>query len=431
MNKRRSSIGTIRSASLPTIFALTVCMLAAGQALFHDDSFAATNLTISPPTVSLPLTVGQANTSITLSVKNTGTATASFLWTDTMPELTTLNTTTNPINLTAGQTFQWRVTVVPPATAGSYTGSITIASGGQSTLVPVTLTVTGGDTTPAIGLSPTSLAFTGIAGGTNPAAKTIGISNSGSGTLTWSAGDNAAWLTLSPTSGTNIGTVNANVNLAGLAAGTYNATVTMTASGVTAKTLPVTLTLTATTGGAMIGFSPTSLTFTGTAGSTNPAAKTISISNSGSGTLSWATSDNAAWLILSPVSGTNSGTITASVNLTGLATGTYNATITVTATGSTNSPQQIPVSLMLSTISSGTTTLTWNANAESDLTGYKVYRGTASGAYGAPVATLPKTATSYIATGLQTGTTYFFVITAYDSAGNESTLSNEVSKSIF
>ena len=39
--------------------------------------------------------------------------------------------------------------------------------------------------------------------------------------------------------------------------------------------------------------------------------------------------------------------------------------------------------------------------------------------------------TSYVATGLQSGTTYFFVISAYDNAGNESAYSAEVSKSIF
>jgi fibronectin type 3 domain-containing protein len=76
-------------------------------------------------------------------------------------------------------------------------------------------------------------------------------------------------------------------------------------------------------------------------------------------------------------------------------------------------------------------TLTWNANTESDLAGYKVYRATASGGYGAPIATLQGNVTSYAATGLQSGTTYFFVITAYDDAGNESAYSNEVSRSIF
>ena len=55
----------------------------------------------------------------------------------------------------------------------------------------------------------------------------------------------------------------------------------------------------------------------------------------------------------------------------------------------------------------------------------------APGAYPpTPIATLPKTATSYVATGLQVGTTYYFVIKSFDSAGNESGPSNEISKSI-
>jgi chitodextrinase len=38
--------------------------------------------------------------------------------------------------------------------------------------------------------------------------------------------------------------------------------------------------------------------------------------------------------------------------------------------------------------------------------------------------------TSYTVTGLQRNTTYFFALSAYDSAGNESALSGEASKSI-
>jgi hypothetical protein len=81
--------------------------------------------------------------------------------------------------------------------------------------------------------------------------------------------------------------------------------------------------------------------------------------------------------------------------------------------------------------STSSPTLTWIASTSSDVAGYKVYRATASGAYGAPIVTLQGNATKYIATGLQTGTTYFFVVTAFDNAGNESLHSNEVSKSIY
>ena len=77
-----------------------------------------------------------------------------------------------------------------------------------------------------------------------------------------------------------------------------------------------------------------------------------------------------------------------------------------------------------------TATLSWDANSELDLQGYKIYLATVSRGYGAPIATLPMDVTSYTVTGLETGTTYFFVVTAYNSTGAESSFSNEVSKTI-
>jgi hypothetical protein len=71
-------------------------------------------------------------------------------------------------------------------------------------------------------------------------------------------------------------------------------------------------------------------------------------------------------------------------------------------------------------------TLAWNPNTDPDLAGYKIYETTSSGAYGAAIATVPAPATSFVVTGLQRGVTYFFVITAYDTSGNESTRSAEV-----
>ena len=77
-------------------------------------------------------------------------------------------------------------------------------------------------------------------------------------------------------------------------------------------------------------------------------------------------------------------------------------------------------------------TLTWAANREPDLAGYKVYVGTASDTYSFPgSAFVTGKVTSYTVANLPKGQTYFFAISAYDSAGNESPLSAEVSKSLF
>jgi hypothetical protein len=66
------------------------------------------------------------------------------------------------------------------------------------------------------------------------------------------------------------------------------------------------------------------------------------------------------------------------------------------------------------------------------LAGYKVYYGTAAGVYGTPkdvplASVSDPTAPIYDLTGLTVGTTYYVAATAYDSSGNESTKSNEVS----
>lgn len=73
--------------------------------------------------------------------------------------------------------------------------------------------------------------------------------------------------------------------------------------------------------------------------------------------------------------------------------------------------------------------LTWNANTEADLAGYKVYQSTVSGVYSTPVATLGKVVTHTLTLPqLSVDTRYFVTITAYDLSGNESLKSTEVSK---
>jgi hypothetical protein len=316
-------------------------------------------------------------------------------------------------------------------TAGSYSGTVTLsATGATPVTVPVSFTVTAAPVPPAIGASPTSLSFTAQQGGSNPAAQTVSISNTGGGTLNWSASDNAAWLTLSPASGTGNGTVAVNATTGTLTAGSYSGTVTLSATGATPVTVPVSFTVTAAP--ANIGVNPASLSFTATQGAANPANQSMTINNTGGGSLSWNVSDNASWLSLNPTSGSSTpGPVTASVNTSGLVAGTYNAAITITANGAANTPQTMPVSLVVTAPSTGAATLTWNASTSSSVVGYKVYEATASGAYGAPIATLQGNTTTYQAIGLSSGTTYFFTVTAYDNAGNESLHSNEVSKSIF
>jgi hypothetical protein len=76
--------------------------------------------------------------------------------------------------------------------------------------------------------------------------------------------------------------------------------------------------------------------------------------------------------------------------------------------------------------------LSWTLGTESDLAGYKVYVGTTSGTYSYPGSpfTVGK-ASTYTISNLPIGQTYFFAISAFDTAGNTSALSPELSKSIY
>ncbi len=79
--------------------------------------------------------------------------------------------------------------------------------------------------------------------------------------------------------------------------------------------------------------------------------------------------------------------------------------------------------------------LTWIAptkNADNtpltDLAGYKVKRGTAPGVHTAQTIDVGNV-TTHTVDNLPS-TTHYFVVTAYDTAGNESAVSNEASKVI-
>jgi hypothetical protein len=129
----------------------------------------------------------------------------------------------------------------------------------------------GTPTSPAIGVSPSSLSFTATAGGANPASQSLSITNTGGGTLTWSASGNTTWLGISPASGTAPSAVTVSANVAGLAAGTYSAAITVTGTGATNSPVTVPVTLTVTNGGAQQllgnpGFESGNTIWTATAG---------------------------------------------------------------------------------------------------------------------------------------------------------------------
>lgn len=180
--------------------------------------------------------------------------------------------------------------------------------------------------------------------------------------------------------------------------------------------------------------SPSSLTFYAVQGATNPPKQTLTVSNTITSTKTLTASDNATWLTVSPTSTTmtTSGKITAAVSTSGRSAGTYNAKITIKV--ATWCTYTVPVTLVLSPSTTSppatitkSATATWNAVTSTPVTGYKVYVGEAPGQYSRTITV--GTVTSATVNSLTVGKTYYFVVSAYNSAG-ESPPSSMVSKTI-
>lgn len=75
----------------------------------------------------------------------------------------------------------------------------------------------------------------------------------------------------------------------------------------------------------------------------------------------------------------------------------------------------------------GTATVSWDANTESDIAGYRVHYGTVSNPYSSLV-DVPSTSATI--KGLKRGVTYTFAVTAYNTSGVESEYSTPISLTI-
>ena len=71
-----------------------------------------------------------------------------------------------------------------------------------------------------------------------------------------------------------------------------------------------------------------------------------------------------------------------------------------------------------------TATLAWDTSISADVAGYNIYYGTRSGVYTNSLSVDAYTTSTQIS-GLNAGTTYFFAVTAVDSASDESDFSPE------
>jgi hypothetical protein len=213
-------------------------------------------------------------------------------------------------------------------------------------------------------VTPGVLSFAGGNSQAGPAAKTInvGMTQGCSSSLQWSATTTSVngghWLAIDgqgSASGSTPDSPAVSVNIAGLAPGTYTGAVVFSSTEGT-QTVPVTLNIGQSATPIMLT-TPATMSFNAMVGQSNPATQTITISNNGSGPLTWnaaaATAVGGSWLAVKPASGTlspqQSTTVTVTATaLSSLTPALYNGIITINGLDSaghpaSGSPQQIPV----------------------------------------------------------------------------------------
>jgi hypothetical protein len=262
---------------------------------------------------------------------------------------------------------------------GTYNGTITITgtdslgkpAAGSPQSIPVTFVVQAPCTIKA---TPPALTFQGVIGQPNPVAQpaTIGASGACANALNWTDAVSTTpaggtWLTTTPATGivglTTPSATNVGVVLAGLTAGTYSGTITITAIDSVTKTAvgtPQTIAVTLTVQPACTLQLPSVAgeTFTTEAGS-NPAAQTFTIGVIGGCLGAVAITPTATmgtgtgWLAVSPAPATvasgTGATFTVTVTSAALAAGSYTGSISLAAVDGgiaiTGSPQTVGVTL--------------------------------------------------------------------------------------
>jgi hypothetical protein len=152
------------------------------------------------------------------------------------------------------------------------------------------------------------------------------------------------WLSVSPASGTAPAQITVTANPAGMPAGVYNGSVTVTpASG---NPTGIGVTMVVSPFAATVSAAPSSLAFSSTKdGTAPPQAIALSATGSAAVSLSVSTASGGSWLAVTPNSATAPFQASVSVNTLGLAAGSYSGVVSAQPQGGTAT--SVPVTLSI------------------------------------------------------------------------------------
>ena len=345
-----------------------------------------------------------------------------------------------PITVAPQQSTSLSVSFAPQ-TAGSVTGSLNVSYwaswGGNNTAhsssVTVALSGTGysitAATSPGYLTAPSSMNLGSVTVGSSQ-TQALTVSNSGGSSLTISGatangtGFSVSGLTFPYTLPAG-GSASLSVTFAPSTTGTDNATLSLS-SNASDPSVGVSLTGSGTTSSGTLGVTPGSMSFSSvTIGTTKTQSGSVTASG-GSVTLSSASSSNSVFTLgglTLPVTLAAGQSVPFTVTFAPTTSGTASANISFFTSTSTSALETASGS---GATIQHTVALSWNASTSTSIAGYNVYRGTVSGGPYSKINSVLDPSMSYSDSTVQSGQTYYYVTTAVDSAGVESSYSSGV-----
>ena len=375
-------------------------------------SLPAFTITVTEPTGNTPPTIqGTPPTTATQGQLYSFTPTAADADGDPLtysisnrPTWATFNTTTGRLQGTPGANH-----------VRTYNNIVIRVSDGRATasLPPFSITVQGTNRSPTITGTPPTTATQGTQYSFTPTA-----TDPDGDTLTFSIQNRPSWATFSASTGRLQGTPTA--------AGTFSNIVISVSDGRggTAQLAPFTITVSASNGAPTISGTPSTTVVVGNAYSFQPNA-----TDPNGDSLTFSITNKPAWATFDTSTGRLQGTPGA-----GDIGPHANIVISVSDGQSTASLQ--PFTITVQGVATGSARLSWTAPTQNsdgspltNLAGYKVYWGSSQGNYPNSRTINNPGITEYLVENLGPGT-WYFVVTAFNSAGVESGFSNVASKTI-
>jgi hypothetical protein len=388
-------------------------------------------LSANPTGLSFGNVVAGSSSTKTVTLTNSGNSSLTISNVTVAAKDVTETGITLPLTLAAGKTQTMSVKFSPTA-AETVSGNITVTnSQGSSTVV----SVSGTGTQAGINLTPSSASFGNVVVGAAN-SQTIQLSNPGNATLTITQASvtgsgfstNGLNLPLSINPGQS-STFNAQFqpSATGSASGSIslvsNATGSPTGVSLSGTGIAATETLSLSSTSVSFGNVDTGLSSTQTETVTNTGNASIQISQISISGTGFSLSGASVPVTLAP-----SQKLTFSVIFSPTTAGGASGSVTVSSNAA-GSPATIALAGIGVAATPHTVSLSWTAST-STVSGYNVYRSTTSGGGYSKVNGGLVGGVNYTDSTVQNGVNYYYVTTAVDSSGNESTYSNEASANI-